>query len=96
MAKTLNKEDLAAIKGVVNEVVKPVIAEAVDELAAATDGAIRKEAAMIREEMATKEDLKDFATKHDLRDAVIDLKDEIHSVLENHEQRITKLEERVQ
>ena len=74
----------------------------IEELAIMTETAIRTEVTMLREEIAeirnemlTKEEAKQFVTKHDLQDAVQDIKDEIRSALTNHEARITNLEARV-
>jgi len=53
---------------------------------------------MAKKVVETKEDiLRQIMTKQDLQDAVQDVKDEIRllaSTFQNHEQRITKLEER--
>lgn len=120
MAKTLTKEDLQAISETLQPViektvdhlitkeVKPMIDDAVGELAIITNNAIHKESEImrsematkqdiqvIRGEMATKEDLKQYASKYDLQDAVTDIKDEIRPISANHEKRLTKLEERI-
>ncbi len=83
----------------IKQEVKPLINEAIEELAVTTNNAIAQEIAMLRSEMATKDDIEtireEMVTKYDLRDAVADIKDEIHPILRSHEQRLTKLEERV-
>lgn len=67
----------------------------IEELAAITERAIRSEVASLRDEMATKEDLKRFATKEDLkqyatRDDLHDFKTDIFDYIDGAVERFEK------